>query len=312
MSEKEGTLSVRYKDFEYTVSGDASFIDRHEPIALDLLSQLMNKEINFDRNDPIPNPATRDVKISGTLDLEKPSTTRKPIAQIPIEEKRDIQLFLEELPLHSEWQFTLAMAFYLSQYKLQPSFTAKSVRKQFSEARHTVPNNIHLSFHTCVKKDYLKEFGLAELQKTYEITETGIHYIRNLKKINSEQENAADLTNTTQNDRQRQLLDFTLEELHLDQNPNPSLLERMEDQALSVLYIYKTELDFSHLSAQDVHTILRDYFSYKYSLKAVQIALSRSRPKVKKIKYDGQMRYQLTTEGMEYIEDVMRKQLNSN
>jgi len=282
---------------------------RHEKTASNYLAQMMTSSNKTSRTE---SSTPSKPKVSSTLELEKPVKTPQPLpASVTTEDKPDIQVFLEELPLYSEWQYTLAMAYYLFQFKLQPSFTAKSVRKQFREARHTVPNNIHLSVHTCVKKGYLKESGLADLQKTYEITESGILYIQGLKKIVPGSAHSIDssVSGSNRTDRQTQLLSFTLEELQLDRNPNPSLLERLEDQALSILYIYKKELDFTHLSAQDVYTILHELFAFTYSPKAVQIALSRSRPRVEKIKYDGQMHYQLTQTGMEYMENLMRNQM---
>ncbi|TDL32849.1 hypothetical protein E2R51_09270 [Jeotgalibacillus sp. S-D1] len=315
MTQNDFHFSVRYKDFEYSVSGNESFISHHEAVASTYLTKLMDE----DKKKAAPFKITREPSMKPAVQENKEEKTAAP-SQPPAAapepssvEHRDIQAFLNGLPLHSEWQYTLAMAFYLFQFKRQPSFTAKSIRKQFRDARHTVPNNIHLSIHTCVKKGYLKESGLAELQKIYEITESGVHYIKN---VNTEEKSTTETSINTigmkaRSDRKEELLAFTLEELQLENNPNPTLLERLEDQALSILYLYKKELDFSHLSAQDVYIILHEQFSFTYSPKAVQIALSRSRPKVEKLKYDGQMHYQLTKLGMDYMENLKRKQLNN-
>ncbi|MDG5471352.1 hypothetical protein P6709_06305 [Jeotgalibacillus sp. ET6] len=298
MSEQDFHFRVRYKDFEYSVTGDEAFVAHHEEVASTYLTKLMEEETS--------------TAIRPSLPAAVPAEETKGPGAEP-RSKAEIKAFLEGLPLYSEWQYTLAMAYFLFHHKQQPSFTAKSVRKQFREARHTVPNNIHLSIHTCVKKGYLKESGLEDLQKNYEITESGMQYIQGIANGNTPEATVTRGGSSTEilPSRQEKLLNFTLEELQLNQNPNPQLLERLEDQALSILYIYKKELDFTHLSALDVHTVLTDLFGFNHSPKAVQIALSRSRPRVEKIKYDGQMHYQLTQGGEEYMENLMEKQLFS-
>ncbi|KIL43172.1 hypothetical protein [Jeotgalibacillus campisalis] len=298
MSEQEYHFRVRYKDFEYSVTGDEAFVAHHEEVASGYLSKLMEEKTYAPERPALPASVGAE---------ERPVPVGDPRS------KAEIKAFLEGLPLYSEWQYTLAMAYFLFHHKQQTSFSAKSVRKQFREARHTVPNNIHLSIHTCVKKGYLKESGLEDLQKNYEITETGMQYITGLTngEVPDSSLSRGGSSTEVEPNRQEKLLNFTLEELQLDHNPNPQLLERLEDQALSILYIYKKELDFTHLSALDVHTVLTELFSFSYSPKAVQIALSRSRPRVEKIKYDGQMHYQLTQGGVEYMENLMQKQLFS-
>ncbi|WP_227394425.1 hypothetical protein [Jeotgalibacillus aurantiacus] len=299
MGQESYHLSVRYKDFEYTVTGDRSYVDEHHQEIKGYLSKLMREDLHP--------KATRGLeKISSTFEIEKQSPAPKPLPTADPSNKPNIQRYLEELPLHSEWQFTLAMAYYLFQHKLQPSFTAKIVRKQFREARHTVPNNIHLSVHTCVKKGYLKESGQADLQKTYEITESGIAYIQALQNSSAEVKQSG-VKNISDNVEQE--TDRTIEDFKLENNPDPRRLERIEDQALSILYIYRKEFDVEHLSAREVHEVLRKYFETEHSSKAVQIALSRSRPLVEKIKFEGQMHYKLTTKGLDYMETLLGKQV---
>ncbi|KIL49832.1 hypothetical protein [Jeotgalibacillus soli] len=312
MSEVELSLSVRYKDFEYTVKGDQTLLDRHEPIALNLLNQV----IDLEKQQPSKFlPKKLQTSITPTRSLADEKVPESAAHSVSASDKKEIQLFLEGLPLQSEWQYTLAIAYYITQHHGHPAFTAKAVRKQFRESRHNVPNNIHLSVHTCVKKGFLIESGLSDLQKTYEITSTGIQYISDLKIPNDSISSETALSfdpSSGPSEKQLQLLDITIQDLNLNNNPNPILMERIDDQALSILYIYRNELDYPCLSAQDVYYILRDVFSYNHSSKAVQIALSRSRPKVEKIKKDGQIHYQLTQVGIEYLEQRLNQQLPIN
>lgn len=292
MGQETYQLSVRYKDFEYAVSGDRSFVDEHEKVVQSYLSKMMKEDLK---------PAAgRRGKISNTFEVEKSTPEApKPLSPSNAGEKPDIQKFLEKLPLNSEWQFTLAMAYYLSNFKQQPSFTAKMVRKQFREARHSVPNNIHLSVHTCVKKGYLQEAGQQDLQKIYEVTESGFAYLDTLLSSTSGESPPID----TQPD------EIELGEFNFENNPDPRMLERVEDQALSILYIYMKEFDQAHMSAKEVYDVLKKYFATEYSSKAIQIALSRSRPLVEKIKHEGQMHYQLTGKGIDHMETLLGNQV---
>ncbi|TFD97031.1 hypothetical protein [Jeotgalibacillus sp. R-1-5s-1] len=299
MGQESYHLSVRYKDFEYTVSGDRAYVDEHHQEIKSYLSKLMRDELQ-------PKSTRGLERISSTFEIEKQSPAPKPLPTADPANKPDIQRYLEELPLHSEWQFTLAMAYYLFQHKLQPSFTAKTVRKQFREARHTVPNNIHLSVHTCVKKGYLQESGQADLQKTYEITESGIAYIQALQNSSAEVKASGDHAAV---ENVKQAPERTIEDFNLENNPDPRRLERIEDQALSILYIYRKEFDVEHLSARDVHEVLSQHFNTEHSAKAIQIALSRSRPLVEKIKFEGQMHYRLTKKGLDHMETLLGKQV---
>ncbi|MFB1082141.1 hypothetical protein [Jeotgalibacillus sp. JSM ZJ347] len=292
MGQESYQLSVRYKDFEYAVSGDRSFVDEHDKVVQAYLAKMMKEDLKTGSG--------RQGKISSTFEIEKKTQTApKPLPQTNNAEKPDIQKFLENLPLNAEWQFTLAMAYYLSHYKQQSSFTAKMVRKQFREARHTVPNNIHLSVHTCVKKGYLQESGHQDLQKIYEVTESGYAYIETLLSHASSGEDQTNVEAASQD----------ISEFNLDNNPDPRMLERVEDQALSILYIYMKEFDRPHMSAKDVYDVLKKHFATDYSAKAIQIALSRSRPLVEKIKHEGQMHYQLTVKGIDHMETLLSNQL---
>ncbi|TFE04081.1 hypothetical protein [Jeotgalibacillus salarius] len=292
MGQESYQLSVRYKDFEYAVAGDREFVDEHDIVVQSYLSKMMKEDVK-------PGPGRRG-KISNTFDIEKTtSPAPKPLPQSPNGEKPGIQKYLENLPLNAEWQFTLAMAYYLTHFKKQPSFTAKMVRKQFREARHTVPNNIHLSVHTCVKKGYLQESGQQDLQKIYELTNSGQAYIDTINAVLPED------VESEQPDTQSP--DVT--EFNLDNNPDPRLLERVEDQALSILYIYMKEFDRPHMSAKEVFDVLKKHFATDHSSKAIQIALSRSRPLVEKIKHEGQMHYQLTSKGIDHMETLLSNQV---
>ncbi|PPA69511.1 hypothetical protein [Jeotgalibacillus proteolyticus] len=308
MTAQDYHFSIRYKDFEYSVTGDEAFITRHEEVASSYLNKLMSEKQTAQATAK-PSFPTANAPITPTYTEPKHTEETKKAASSDIdsEQKNDIQAFLEELPIGSEWQYTLAMAYYLFKHRQQQAFTAKSIRKQFRDARHNVPNNIHLSIHTCVKKGYLHESGLLDLQKNYEITEAGIQYVNELV-TNKAFPESKPTTGRSRSDRREKLLAFSLDELNLEHNPNPQTLERLEDQALSILYIYKRELDFMYLSAQDVYDILTELFSLSHSPKAVQIALSRSRPRVEKIKVDGQMNYQLTPNGNEYMEKLLESQ----
>ncbi|AJD92296.1 hypothetical protein JMA_29790 [Jeotgalibacillus malaysiensis] len=292
MGQETYQLSVRYKDFEYAVSGDRAFVDEHDKVVQSYLSKMMKEDLKT-------TPGRRG-KISNTFEIDKSTPEApKPLPQSNTGEKPDIQKFLEKLPLNSEWQFTLAMAYYLSHFKQQSSFTAKMVRKQFREARHTVPNNIHLSVHTCVKKGYLQESGQQDLQKIYEMTESGYAYIDTLLSSTSYEKSNVE--------GEADKLDF--EAFNFENNPDPRILERIEDQALSILYIYMKEFDRAHMSAKEVYDVLKNYFSTDYSSKAIQIALSRSRPLVEKIKFEGQMHYQLTAKGIDHMETLLGNQV---
>ncbi|MDZ5711280.1 hypothetical protein [Jeotgalibacillus haloalkalitolerans] len=291
MGQETYQLSVRYKDFEYAVSGDRSFVDEHDKVVQTYLSKMMKEDLK-------PGPGRRG-KISSTFEIEKNTPAPKPLPETGSGEKPDIQKFLEKLPLNAEWQFTLAMAYYLSQFKQQPAFTAKMVRKQFREARHTVPNNIHLSVHTCVKKGYLQESGQQDLQKIYEVTDSGFAYIDTL--LNH--------TSDVEKDTENEFVSQDISAFNLENNPDPRMLERVEDQALSILYIYMKEFDRSHMSAKEVYDVLKKHFNTDYSSKAIQIALSRSRPLVEKIKHEGQMHYQLTSKGIDHMETLLGNQV---
>ncbi|MBM7577905.1 hypothetical protein [Jeotgalibacillus terrae] len=290
MGQESYQLSVRYKDFEYAVAGDREFVEEHDKVVQSYLSKMMKDDLK-------PGPGRRG-KVPATFEIEKSSPSApKPLTQSGSAEKPDIQKYLEKLPLHAEWQFTLAMAYYLSHFKQQPSFTAKMVRKQFREARHTVPNNIHLSVHTCVKKGYLQEAGHQELQKIYEVTESGLAYIQTL------------LSNMPKEQDETRIVSEDTPDFNLENNPDPRVLERVEDQALSILYIYMKEFDRQHMSAKEVYDVLKSHFDTEHSSKAIQIALSRSRPLVEKIKHEGQMHYMLTENGIDHMETLLGNQV---
>ncbi|WP_404405289.1 hypothetical protein [Jeotgalibacillus malaysiensis] len=291
MGQETYQLSVRYKDFEYAVAGDREFVDEHDKVVQSYLSKMMKEDLK-------PGP-DRQGKISSTFEIEKNTLAPKPLPESGAGEKPDIQKYLENLPLNAEWQFTLAMAYYLSNFKQQPSFTAKMVRKQFREARHTVPNNIHLSVHTCVKKGYLQESDQQDLQKIYEVTDSGIAYIDTLLSSTSGVERESENESDSQD----------ISSFNLENNPDPRMLERVEDQALSILYIYMKEFDRIHMSAKEVYEVLKKHFATEFSSKAIQIALSRSRPLVEKIKHEGQMHYQLTDKGIDHMETLLGNQV---
>ncbi|MDZ5711366.1 hypothetical protein [Jeotgalibacillus haloalkalitolerans] len=285
-------LSVRYKDFEYSATGDREFIGEQEKIIQSYLHEMMNPEEFIDIN------------TKGSELLMSNSTVINVQDEYPQFTKTKIQKFIESLPINSEWQYTLAMGYYITHVEGNKTFTAKLLRKRFRDSRHTVPNNIHFSVNNCVKKGYFQEDTTSldsSNQRNFSLTDEGNSYIRSL-------ENDEVMIHI---DKEKALPSIELSYFNLDENPDPRLLERVEDQALSILYIFSKEFNEPHLTAKQVYNILCEYFTTEHTEKVIQLALSRSRPLVRKVKDQGHMCYYLTKSGIAHIETILGDQLSS-
>jgi hypothetical protein len=295
-------VRIKLGPIEFEAEGDSELIEREREQFFNLLPIAINAVSTVVSTGPNILEAGKDI-----MELSETPALANSISRDYTNSYDSIATFLKEKSFGKEVERVLGVAYFIDQEEGVSPFTVKDIEAKYTNARITKPKNISDAINKNITKGYLCESKeKKDSLKSFYLSTSGIEWCQNYT--------PPETTTSKKSSKSRKvvaesnLLNISLEELHLDKYCDLSSLDKYNEQILVVMLIYSQEKGIEYFSFDDIVAVFKNKFKLPVTKRQVQYAFDNGGTMFDKKTEKKKAFHKLMSSGIKEAERIVAQQ----